>query len=328
VILAGDIGGTKTALALFDDARGTEPLTELRRARYPSADHAGLEEIVRAFLADGPERPRVACFGVAGPVADGRARITNLPWLIDAAELAASFGFAEVELLNDLQAAAYGVMTLPRASMKVLQPAAPVRGNVAVIAPGTGLGEALLYWDGERHHAIASEGGHADFAPQTDREIRLLVYLRTRLAGHVSWERVLSGDGLGQIYDFLRDVEGLAESPDLALALQAAEDRNAAIAEAGLATGDGLASEALAMFVTLLGAEAGNLALKGYARGGVVLAGGIPPRILPALSDGRFIRGFTDKGRFCGFLSGLEVRVALDTRAPLLGAANHIRRRA
>lgn len=322
MILAGDVGGTKTVLALFEGA-GAD-LRTVREARFSSQAHASFDELVAAFLAAGSERPRAACFGVAGPVVGERARITNLPWVIDAAALRARFDLGAVALLNDLQAAAYGALHLPERDLAVLQPGADptARGHIAVIAPGTGLGEAILFWDGARHHAIGSEGGHADFAPQSDREVRLLVHLRERF-GHVSWERVLSGPGLSDLYDFLRDVEGLAEPPELAARL-AEGDRNAAITEQGLAGDHALPRAALATFARLLGAEAGNLALKCYAMGGIILAGGIPPKILRALRDGAFLEGLHDKGRFGAFTASIPVRVALDPRTPLLGAAHHI----
>ncbi|MFO0744542.1 MAG: glucokinase [Myxococcota bacterium] len=326
MMLAGDIGGTKTVLAIFQRDAAAGGLVATREARYPSGSYASLDDIVRAFLADGPERPTAACFGVAGPVADGKAKITNLPWVIDASAMAAAFGFAEVRLLNDLQAAAYGALQLGPDQLAVLQPGTPgaAPGNVAVVAPGTGLGEAILFWDGTRYHALPSEGGHTDFAPQTDREVRLLIYLRQRLGGHVSWERILSGAGLGHLYDFLRDVERMDEPPALAARL-AAGDRNAAISAAGLAKAFPICAEALSMFARLLGAEAGNLALKCFATGGIVIAGGIPAKILPALQDdGAFRAGLTDKGRFSGWVGSLAVRVALDPRAPLIGAAHHL----
>jgi len=332
MILAGDIGGTKTVLALFERSQPEGALRVVRESRFASAEHAGLDDIVQAFLAAGSERhpPTAACFGVAGPVDGGRARITNLPWTIDAGALAARFGLTEVVLLNDLQAAAYGALTLPPESLAVLQsgasgPTTSARsaGTIAVIAPGTGLGEAILYWDGSRHHALASEGGHADFAPMTEREARLLTFLSARHDGHVSWERVLSGAGLGNIYDFLREVEGLDEPAALSARL-ASGDRNAAISIAALEGTFPIASEALAMFVTLLGAEAGNLALKCFAQGGIVIAGGIPAKIMAALQDGRFVERLHDKGRFGAWLATLPVTVALDPRAPLLGAAHHI----
>lgn len=324
MILVGDVGGTKTLLAVYQRAPGDPqgPLQLVRERRFTSGDHPSFDAIVRDFVA---EEPLIAaCFGVAGPVVAGRARITHLPWLIDAAELAAALDLQEVVLLNDLQAASLGVLQLPPESRAVIRPGAlGGGGTIAVIAPGTGLGEAILYWDGTRYHALATEGGHSDFAPQSDREIRLLRYLRARHGGHISWERALSGDGLGAIYDFLRDLEGLDEPPSLRERL-AEGDRNALISQAGLAGESPLAHEALAMFVTLLGAEAGNLALKCYARGGIVIAGGIAPQILSALDD-RFVAGLTAKGRFSSFVEGLAVQVALDPRAPLIGAANHIR---
>jgi glucokinase len=323
MILAGDVGGTKTVVALFEEVEGG--LALVRDATFPSPEHRGLEEILLAFLAAGSEtKPRAGCFGVAGPVVDGRLRTTNLPWELDETALTRATGLPRVKLLNDLEAAAYGMLYLKPDELHVLNSGAQPgrKGNVAVIAAGTGLGEALLYWDGAQYHPIASEGGHADFAPQDDREIDLLRYLRDRFHGHVSTERVLSGPGLDNIYTFLRDRGYYVESPQLAAAL-AQGDPNAAITRLGLAGTEPLCVAALEMFATLYGAEAGNLALTCVALGGVFIGGGIAPKMLPVLAGGAFLRGFTAKGRFTEFMKKIEVRVALNPRAPLLGAAHY-----
>jgi glucokinase len=322
MILAGDVGGTKTALALFEPAAGG-PLRRLRHAVYPSREHASLEELVTRFL--GPERPPLAaaCFGVAGPVVEGAVQATNLPWRVEAGALRAASGAASVRLLNDVEAAAYGVLSLPPESLAVLQ-AGERRlfdGNVAVVAAGTGLGEAMLFFDGERHHPVASEGGHAGFAPRTEPEIELLRFLRRRFGGHASWERVLSGPGLRNLYDFERERSGVAEPAWLAKRL-AEGDGAAAVSGAALAREDPVCERALERFVTLLGVEAGDLALRCVALGGVCLCGGIAPKILPALQAGGFLEAFADKGRFAGALRSVPVRVALDPEAPLLGAAH------
>jgi glucokinase len=323
MILAGDIGGTHTTLALFEpEGAGLRPV---REASFPSRQFASLEAIIEKFL-DGARGLFLdgACFGVAGPVREGRAHTTNLPWDLAEDALARAAGAPRAKLLNDLEAAAYGMLFLPPERFEVLQAGAPEPGNMAVIAPGTGLGEAMLFRDGARWRPIASEGGHADFAPRNEREIALLQHLRAKLGGgHVSWERVLSGNGIGNVYAFLRDTGHASEPPWLAERL-AAGDPNAAIAEAGLAGTDALCAEALATFAAVLGAEAGNLALRTVASAGVILGGGIPPKLLPALRGGGFLAAFREKGRFSDWLSRVPVRVALEPRAPLIGAAHYL----
>jgi glucokinase len=319
MILAGDIGGTKTVLAICDQTPAI-----VREAVYPCEDHDSLEAILDEFLPAVDRAALVAaCFGVAGPVIDGVAKITNLPWTIDAAALSAALG-VPVLLLNDLQATALGTLVLPGAAFAVLQPAppAPRDATIAVIAPGTGLGESMLVSDGARYRALPTEGGHADFAPGTDEEIALLRYLRRIHGDHVSNERVLSGDGIGDLYDFVRAETATAEPPWLTEQL-AAEDRNAAISRAALDGTDPACVRALEMFVEILGAEAGNLALRCLATGGVVIGGGIPPKILPALRHRRLVDRFNAKGRFAAWTRRLSVRVALEPRAALLGAAHH-----
>jgi glucokinase len=318
MILAGDIGATKTALALFE-ATGSS-LRLARHAEFVSHDYPSLEAILGEFMpAPGPTVLDRACFGVAGPVENGIAHLTNLPWVVDEQALLAALRTPSVSVINDLQAAAYGMLFVDPTKFAVLH-AAPVpdHATVAVIAPGTGLGEALLFWDGERYHAVASEGGHADFAPKTDQEIELLRCLRQRF-GHVSYERILSGDGIANVYAFLRKDD--SEPAWLAERL-AHGDRNAAITEIALAGQDRVCVEAVDMFCAILGAEASNLALKGLATGGVIIGGGIAPKILPALRRGGLIARFTDKGRFSDWAGKLYLRVALDPRAPLIGAAN------
>ncbi len=327
MILAGDIGGTKTVLALFE-VEG-EDVREVRSTRYPSSDHGSLEEIVEQFLADDAEPdPEAACFGIAGAVIDGRVRATNLPWETSEASLGVASHAPRVKLLNDLEAMAYGMLYLQPEELATLNEGEreTLRGNVAVIAAGTGLGEAMLYFDGETHHPIASEGGHADFAPQTDEEIELLRYLRRKFEGHVSWERILSGPGLSNVYGFLRDTGFAPESPTVAKQLAAADDPNVVITQVGLAHDDRLCEAALDHFANLYGAEAGNMALRCMATGGVFLGGGIAPKLLPALADGSFMFGFGNKGRFSNFLRGIDVYVSLNPRTPLLGAAHYARR--
>lgn len=320
-ILAGDLGGTKTLLALFSarDAR----LELVRDGAFASRTHATFDEILDVFLAGGPSvRLDVACFDVAGPVADGRARTTNLPWTLEEGALAAKLGVARVKLLNDLEATAYGMLHLEPTKLACLNPGRqpPRRGHVAVIAAGTGLGEAYLFFDGERHHPIASEGGHADFAPRTELEIGLLRHLYQHLGGRVSYERVLSGPGLFAIYEFLRDT-GLGVEPDWLRAEIAAGDPSAVVSQAALARKEPLCVRALDVFCELYGAEAANMALRCLTYGGVYVGGGIAPKILPALRAG-FPRGYLDKGRFSPMVAEIPVHVALEPRAALLGAAN------
>ena len=310
MILAGDTGGTKTLLALFDGG-------ELRRHEvFHAADHHSVEELLDLFVKG--ETIEAACFGVAGPVVDGTAKITNLPWTIAASSLSARLRGVPVRLINDLQATALGVLALPDSAFEVLQtPAAPpAKGaTIGVIAPGTGLGEAVLAHDGKRYRPLPSEAGHADLAPSTDEEIELLKFLRARHGGHVSWERVLCGDGIGALYDFARTRLGTLE-PAWELA-----DRNAAISGAALAGTDPAAVRALELFAALLGAEAGNLALRAMAAGGIAIGGGIPPKVLPALRRGALLERFTAKGRFAPWLKTVGLRVVLEPRAALFGAA-------
>ena len=318
-ILAGDIGGTKTTLGLFE-ARGPE-LALVRDATYPSREFPDFERILRAFLSDGPP-PAIAaaCFGVAGVVVDGSVAITNLPWTLEEKTLRHAIPSPEVTLLNDLEATAWGVMRLPSAQLLSLQDGAVRRGHKALIAAGTGLGEALVIVDGARELVIASEGGHGDFAPRTEEQSALLEYLGRRF-DHVSYERVLSGPGLLNIYHFLRDTRGRVEPRWLTDRLQAG-DPSAVVSEVGLAGEDPSCVEALDMFVSIYGAEAGNLALKVVALGGVYVAGGIAPKIQSKLADGGFVAAFRDKGRFAPLLESIPVRLALEPRAPLLGAAS------
>ena len=320
-VIAGDLGGTKTLLALYREHHDRFAL--LREATFASREHATFEEILDAFLAQGPkETIDAACFDVAGPVAEGRVQTTNLPWLLDERDLASKLGTPRVKLLNDLEATAFGMLHLPAADLACLHPGrTPARqGHIAVIAAGTGLGEAYLFFDGKQHHPVASEGGHADFAARTDLEIGLLQHLRAKLGGHVSYERVLSGPGLFAIYEFLRD-ERFAPEPDWLAAALAAGDPSAAVSRAALERNDPLSSKALDMFCELYGAEAGNMALRCLTVGGVYLGGGIGPKILPALQKS-FVRGYLDKGRFAKLVGEIPVHVALEPRTALLGAAH------
>lgn len=321
-LLAGDIGGTKTVLGLYTAERG--PRAPLRSATFDSRDHASLDEIVRQFLrAEGASVNRAA-FGIAGPVTGRRVTVTNLPWVVDADRLSDMIG-APVVLLNDLVSVAAAVPNLAESELHALndRPAQP-GGTIAVVAPGTGLGEGFLTWDGERYRAYPSEGGHAGFGPETPRQRALLAYLLERY-DRVSWERVASGSGVPNLYDFLLSTGEYDEPGWLQKALSAAEDPTPVILQAGL-SGDPpcpLCDAVLDLFVRLLGSEAGNMALKVFATGGVYLGGGIPPHILPALMDGRFMAAFRAKGRFVDLLSEIPIHVIDNPRAALLGAAGY-----
>jgi len=321
-ILAGDLGGTKTLLALFREHN--ERFALVRESTFASRDHATFEEILDAFLGGGaPETIDAACFDVAGPVAEGRVQTTNLPWVLDERALATKLGTPRVKLLNDLEATAYGMLHVPASDLVCLHAgSSPARkGHIAVIAAGTGLGEAYLFFDGSAHHPLASEGGHADFAPRNELEIGLLQFVRAELGGHVSYERVLSGPGLFTIYRFLR-TSGFAPEPDWLAAELVANDPSATVSKAALTRNDPLSTKALDMFCELYGAEAGNMALRCLTVGGVYLGGGIGPKILPALQKG-FTRGYLDKGRFAKLVGDIPVHLALEPRTALLGAANY-----
>lgn len=318
MILAGDIGATNTRLAWFDVIDGALVRGAVRT--YPSQSRTGLDEIAGEFMRETPGSPQHACFGIAGPVRDGRAEGTNLPWAVDARQLAAALALDEVILLNDLEANAWGLATLPETDFVVLQPGRPApTGNAAVISAGTGLGEAGLVWDGQRHRPVASEGGHADWAPQDELGVALWRFLAAEV-GHVSVERVLSGPGLHNIYRFLRDAQGVAEPGWLAAALrrEAAAPLISRVALEGRAE---ICARALALFVAIYGAEAGNLGLRMLATGGVYLGGGIAPRILPALEGRTFLDAFARKGRMRSLLEDVPVRVVLNDQAALRGAA-------
>jgi glucokinase len=318
MILAGDIGGTSTRLALFEIRNNA--LRAVMERTYPSREHSGLREIVSRFMAE--HRPNVehASFGVAGPVVDGRVKTPNLPWVIDAQDLAGELGLATTGLLNDLEANAYGVAALADSDFVSLNAGAPgASGNAAVIAAGTGLGEAGLYWDGQRHRPFAAEGGHADFAPRNPAEIELLRYL-LQTYEHVSYERALSGPGLHNIYKFLRDT-GRAKECGLVVEEMRSRDPAAVISRAGLEERCELCVRALDMFVAIYGAAAGNLALKIMARAGVYIGGGIAPQIVSKLKGPAFMEAFTDKGRLKPVCEAIPVRVILNPKTALLGSA-------
>jgi glucokinase len=317
MILAGDVGGTKTSLALY--RREERGLLRNRMATYGSREHAGLEPILRDFLAGGGSVER-ACIGVAGPVEDGRCRLTNLDWEVDEASLRRTLGVREAYLVNDLQATASSLPFLQASDRVAIQKGEDdPRGNMAVLAAGTGLGEGFLVGSCAGYIPLASEGGHVDFAPRDEREKRFHAFLAAKY-GHVSVERVLSGAGLHDIYKFLREVEGMAEAADIAAEVDGREPQRA-IVRHGLAGGPGACGETVRIFCSLYGAEAGNLVLQYLATGGVYLGGGIAPAILPALRRGEFLSAFLDKGRMRSLLSRVPVVVILDPAAPSSGAA-------
>ncbi len=330
MILAGDVGGTKINLGLFEEAEGGPRL--VRSAKYRSAEFPGLTAVIQAFLAAGPvDRPiRAACFGIPGPVIGNRASTTNLPWVVDGRLMAAEAGIPVVALVNDLVATAEGLPLLAADEVAVLQPGAPQEaGNRALIAAGTGLGMALIPRVGGLWVPVPSEGGHMDFAPRTEEEIGLLRHLRERF-GRVSVERVVSGLGLYNVYQYLRDEVRVPESPlvreAIREAIAAGQDPAKVIGESAMAAGQDrctLCARTLEIFVASYGAMAGNLALLGTATGGLWLGGGIAPKILPRLADGLFLQTFLAKGRFVPFLEKVPVRVVLNDRAALLGAARH-----
>ncbi|MBI3804934.1 MAG: glucokinase [Nitrospirae bacterium] len=328
MILAGDIGGTKTFLALFDEEKKGTPA--VHQAVFPSHHYPDLNGVLKEFLSRRPVSIQRAAFGVAGPVVQGRCETTNLPWIVDAAGLAREFEIASVVLLNDLEATAYGTLVLTENDFFVLNPGAATekvssetgtRGNRAIISAGTGLGEVVLFWNGSRHQPSASEGGHCDFAPCNPLQIALLEYLWKDYPT-ISYERILSGPGLFNIYRFLRDTGQGDEPPWLSERL-AMEDPPAVISEVALAGGADLCVNALDLFVSVYGAEAGNLALKALATGGIYVGGGIAPKILQKLRDGTFMKAFVDKGRFSEMMTQIPVRIILNEKAALLGAAEY-----
>ncbi|NOT18572.1 MAG: glucokinase [Sulfuriferula sp.] len=320
MFLAGDIGGTKTVLALYGWQDGV--LVSHRETSVPSRDYPHFTDILDAFLAIETSTLRGAAFGVAGPVVNGCCVTTNLPWILDESALSARL-LCPVKLLNDLAAAAVGMLHLPVEQSVFLSDARVEKdGMKAVIAAGTGLGEALLFWHASTYQVQPTEGGHTSFAPNNADEDALLVYLREKFAGHVSVERVLSGPGLYNIWCFLRDTKRGIMDASVCQQIEIAADPSAAIANHALADTDAICVHALTMFCRIYGAEAGNLALKSLSTSGVLVGGGIAPKILPFLQRGEFMQGFLDKGRFRALLTSIPVVVILEPRAPLIGAAH------
>ena len=316
LVIAGDVGGTKTYLALFSPP--TEKPVLLAIESYPSRDAGTLEELIEAFLAGLSESVTAACFGIAGPVRQGTVRTTNLPWVVSESTLRERFNWKNVRLINDLAATALSIASLDGSEVVELNPGRPdPEGVIGVVAPGTGLGMALLVFVDGKAHPIESEGGHVDFAPRSPIEIALLQDL---LPAHVSVERLASGPGLFTIYSWLKKYRGHIEPLWLRERFRT-EDASRVVSEAAMVEKEPLCVESLDIFVSILGAAAGNLALTGMTTGGIYLAGGICTKILPKLKEGGFMNAFTDKGRFEEFISGVPVRVILNEKAALLGAA-------
>ena len=324
MILAGDIGGTNARLALYQvqDGKHGGKLEQVLETVFPSRQHSGLDEIVAKFAHQlSPEqKPSAACFGIAGPVVNGRSETSNLPWVVESAALASELGLEHARLINDLEANAWGIGTLSGDDLVALNQVhgQPV-GNQGVVSAGTGLGEAGLYWDGQQHRVFACEGGHCDFAPRNEIEMQLLQYLMS-LFGHVSYERILSGPGLVNVFKFLRDTGHGRPEPWL-LEEMTASDPAAAISRAAMAGTCQLCEQALDLFISIYGAEAGNMALKVMATGGLFLGGGIAPKILSKLKGPLFMDAFRTKGRLQRVLELIPVSVITNDKTALLGAA-------
>ena len=320
MILSGDIGGTKTHLALFEAVRDTLQMVHVRH--YRSADFQSLIEVLAALRRELHVPITSAAFGIAGPIIGNRSKLTNLGWDVDGREVARFLDLDQVGLLNDLGATAYGTLRLGPEELVVLQEGTvQAERPVAVVAAGTGLGEGALVWDGVRYRAVPSEGGHTEFGPRSELEIELLRYLWKRF-GRVSYERIVSGPGLVSVYEFFRE-RSKAPEPSWLSEARRQGDPAAAISQAAIEETDEVCSEALELFVSVYGAEAGNLALKILATGGVFVAGGIAPKILPRLQHGPFLASFHDKGRYRSVMEQLEVRIAMNDETALLGAAHY-----
>ena len=323
-VLVGDIGGTKTGLALAESTAEGVILHDSRR--YASADFDSLTAIVRLYLDETGQTTGDDCpfgaFAIAGPVHGRRSKTTNLPWEIDADAMEGNLGFRRVGLLNDLEAVAWGVPALGGDDLAVLHPGEPeAQGNACVVAAGTGLGEAGMFWDGSRHHPFATEGGHTDFAPVDEREFALLSHLQRELGGRVSWERVVSGMGIANIYGFLLSFHGQTAPSWLAQEIAETGDTAAAVAQAAAAERCAVCVETMQVFFRLYGREAGNMGLKHLALGGVYLGGGIAPKNLEGLESSQFLEGFLAKGRMEPLMRRMPVKVILRGDTPLLGAA-------
>ncbi len=320
MILAGDIGGTNARLAFFNFEDGRFAL--ISATVFPSREYSGLDQIVSEFLGTSDVHPDRACFGIAGPVRNGRVETSNLPWVVDSEPLANELHLDKVSLINDLEANAWGIADLDlKDAVAINQVKGNPAGNQAVIAAGTGLGEAGMYWDGTHHQVFASEGGHTDFAPRNELEVELFRYLNAQY-GHVSYERILSGPGLLNVFHFLRDT-GRGTEPKWLTAEMLHSDPAAAISQAAMDGKCALCEQAVDVFVSVYAAEAGNLALKVMATGGIFLGGGIAPKMLPKLSGPLFMHAFAAKGRMQPLLESIPVRVITNDKTALLGAARY-----
>jgi len=322
MILAGDIGGTKTNLALYKNTQ-EGVILELQH-QFVSQDYANFSDVIHELLAQVPDtKITTACFGIAGPIIDGKCRTTNLPWEIITTDLQEVLNTNSVYLLNDLEATAYGMLYLRKDEFIDLNTSTETKkGNCAVIAAGTGLGEAMLYFDGLRYHPISSEGGHSDFAPQTPQQDALLLWLREHYPLHVSYERILSGPGIANIYDFLVASE-FAKEPDSITKIGSNKDKSALISQYALEENDPLCVETLRLFVEIYGAEAGNIALKSLSLGGVYIGGGIAPKILPFMQSETFLKAFCNKGRFSKMLQSMSIKLSLNPETAMLGSAHY-----
>ncbi len=326
-VLAGDIGGTKTSLGIFEVKSDNNncQVTAIFEQTLPSRNYGSLSEIIQQFLREAEQQKLSCtlthvCFGVAGPIRDNRCQVTNLPWLIDSRQLAAEFGWDKVALLNDLEANAWGISALGMDDFVVLNEGEAQLGNASIIAAGTGLGEAGLFWDGRKFIPFASEGGHSDFSPMNEKEYRLADFLYKKYPQHVSWERLVSGMGLENIYQFLCHESAVQPPQWLAEAMQEG-DAAAEISKAAMQARDPVCEQALDWFVYFFGVEAGNQALKIMSYGGVFLGGGIAPKIIKKLQSGDFLRGFNGKGRMGDILAAMPVKVIMNDKTALYGPA-------
>lgn len=319
MVLAGDIGGTKTRLTVFCLEQQQCRLTIEKT--FHSKDYPSLEVILREFLR-GQEKIASACFGIAGPVTSGIVKTTNLPWVIDIQSIQKELSVKKVEIINDLVANAYGIFLLKKRDFDVLNTGEMKKGNAALLSAGTGLGEAILFWDGKQYVPSPSEGGHVEFGPKSKLEIELFQYLFDRF-GHVSYERVLSGAGLLHIYQFLKDSKRFGKEPGWLSGKIEQDDPAAVILETAQQKRSRLCWTALDMFVSIYGAAAGNLALQVMAIGGIYLGGGIAPKIIWKLKDQVFMKAFKDKGRLSEVLAHIPVKVIINDKAALLGAAHY-----
>ena len=320
MILAGDIGGTKTNLALYKYNDGALELQT--QHQFVSQNYQSFTDVIQEFISSYSVKDiEAVCLGIAGPIINGICKTTNLPWVIDSKVLQKVCSTSKVRLLNDLEATAYGMLYLNEDEFVDINPSAQkTQGNKAVIAAGTGLGEAILFYDGQNYHPIGSEGGHCDFAPLNSLQDELLVWMRKRHPEHISVERLVSGIGIYTIYEFLKE-RNFKEESEMMIEISKANDKNAMVTQCALKN-DPLCLETMKVFVEIYGAEAGNLALKSLSLGGVYIGGGIAPKILPFLSDGTFLKAFAAKGRFKETLMNMQVKISLNQDTALLGAVH------